>query len=400
MTHRERMLAAIRGEPTDRIPWAPRMDLWCIAQRARGTLPDQFEGLDTAGLADALDLGCHAVRADFTPARDPWDFALRGLGIENHPDSPYRIELRGLPMEFSHKGDTYRTRIQTSAGEVSCSLAHTTEMRREGISIPWVEEFAIRSVGDCDAVAEAFEHLVVVPTPDAYAAFRRRIGERGIAVTNGLLGASPMHGILHDLLPQEQFFYLYADEREAITRLAARMEPFWDRVLAAALGCEAEVVYWGANYDQNLTWPPFFTAEVAPWLKRSAERAHAAGKFLLTHTDGENQKLLPLYPACGFDVAESVCTQPMTRSTLREVRQGMGPRTTVWGGIPSVALIQDQMDDRAFEKYLDGLFAELGAGERLILGVSDNVPPDADLKRLDRITERVAAVGPVRPPAA
>ena len=400
MTHRERMLAAIRGQPTDRLPWAPRMDLWCIAQRARGTLPGRFEGLDTAGIADGLGVACHAVRADFTLARDPWDFALRGLGIENHPDAPFRVELRGLPMEFTHAGDTYRTQIQTSAGEVSFSLLHTAAMRREGISIPWVEEFAIRSVADCAAVAEVFEHLEVVPTPGAYAAFRRRIGGRGLAVANGLIGASPMHGILHDLLPQEEFFYLYADERDALARLARRMEPFWDHALAAVLGCEAEVVFWGANYDQNLTWPAFFTAEVAPWLTQAASRAHVAGKLLLTHTDGENQKLLPLYPGCGFDVAESVCPQPMTRCSLREVRQGMGPRTTVWGGIPSVALLQDQMDERAFESYLDDLFTGLGAGDRLILGVSDNVPPDADLKRLDRITERVAAFGPVCPPAA
>ena len=44
MTHRERMLAAIRGEPTDQLPWAPRMDLWYIAQRARGTLPKNLLG--------------------------------------------------------------------------------------------------------------------------------------------------------------------------------------------------------------------------------------------------------------------------------------------------------------------------------------------------------------------
>jgi hypothetical protein len=31
------------------------------------------------------------------------------------------------------------------------------------------------------------------------------------------------------------------------------------------------------------------------------------------------------------------------------------------------------------------------------LGVSDNVPPDADIDRLARITDRVAAFGPVRP---
>jgi hypothetical protein len=393
------MLAAMRGEPTERIPWAPRMDLWCIAHRARGTLPVEFQGRDTAGLADALGVACHAVRADFTLARSPGDFALRGLGLENHPDAPYRVELRDLRMEFSHEGDTYRTRIWTSAGEISFALVHTDAMRREGISIPFVEEFAIRSVADCEAVAEIFEHLEVIPTPDAYAAFHRRIGDRGVAVANGSIGASPMHGILHDLIPPEQFFYLYADERETLTRLARRMEPFCDQALTAALGCEAEVVFWGANYDQNLTWPAFFTTEVAPWLQRAAGRAHAAGKLLLTHTDGENQKLLPLYPACGFDVAESVCPQPMTRCSLREVRNGMGPQVTVWGGIPSVALLPDQMDDRAFGKYLDDLFAELGTGERLILGVSDNVPPEADLKRLDRIKERIEAFGPVQPSA-
>ena len=400
MTHRERMLAAILGEPTDRLPWAPRMDLWCIAHRARGTLPRKFQGLDTAGIADVLGVACHAVRADFTVARDPRDFMLRGLGIENHPDAPYRVELRGLRMEFSHEDESYRTRIWTSAGEVSFSLVHTAEMKREGISIPFVQEFAIRSVANCDAVAEIFEHLVVEPTPDAYARFRRRIGERGLAVANGSLVASPMHGILHDLMPPEQFFYLYADERDALTRLARRMEPWYDRALAASLRCEAEVVYWGANYDQNLTWPAFFLAEIAPWLQRAAGCAHAAGKLLLTHTDGENQKLLPLFPPCGFDVAESVCPQPMTRCSLREVRSGLGPRITVWGGIPSVALLPGQMDDRAFGSYLDDLFAGLGPGERLILGVSDNVPPDADLARLDRIKERVEAFGPVHPPAS
>lgn len=391
MNYREQMLAAIRGEGTARIPWAPRMDLWCIAQRARGTLPERFRGLDTAGISDVLGVACHAVRADFTLARDPWDFALRGLGIENHPDSPYRVELRGLPIVFHHEPGAYRTRILTSTGEISFTLVHTDEMKREGISIPFVRDFPIRSADDFAAIGEIFEHLVVIPTPEAYAAFHRRIGERGIAVGFGPLGASPMHFILHELVSQEDFFYLYADEREALTRLAGRMEPFCDQALDAALGCAAEVVYWGGNYDQNLTWPGFFQDEIAPWLKRASGRAHAAGKFLLTHTDGENERLLPLYPDCGFDVAESVCPRPMTRCTLREARAGMGPRTTVWGGIPSLALLPAHMDDRAFDAYLDDLFAEARSGRRLILGVSDNVPPDADLGRLDRIRDSIGA---------
>ena len=75
----------------------------------------------------------------------------------------------------------------------------------------------------------------------------------------------------------------------------------------------------------------------------------------------------------------------------------MGKATTVWGGIPSVALLDDSMSDPQFSSHLDSIFGELGTGERLILGVSDNVPPDASIDRLARISERVAAFGAVHP---
>lgn len=397
MTHRERMLATLQGEPTDQIPWAPRMDLWSIAHRARGTTPASLAGRNTVEIAQALGVACHAVGADFTRSEGR-DLILRGLGFDNHPDYPYRVELRDLPVEFERDGENLRTRIKTPAGEVFTHLQQTTQMAREGISLPFVKSYPIRSVDDFEAVAQVFEHLEVIPTPEAYAAFHRRVGEQGIAVAWGPLGASPLHLMLHDLVAMDQFFYLYMDEREALYQLAARMEPFFEALLEAQLACEAEVCFWGANYDRDLTWPPFFATEIAPWLQKVGDRLHAAGKYLLTHTDGENQGLLPFYPACGFDVAESVCPSPMTRCTLAEIRQGMGPHTTVWGGIPSVALLADAMDDSTFEAYLDELFDTLGAGDHLILGVSDNVPPDAQLARLERIKERIEAFGPIPSP--
>ena len=398
MTHRERMLATIRGEPTDKIPWAPRMDLWYIAQRARGTIPERFAGMNTFEMAEELDVACHAVGADFT-LPEGRDLALRGLGIDNHQDYPYRVEVRDLPIDFDNDRENLRTLVRTSAGEVSTHLYRTKQMAQEGISLAFVKDYAIRSVDDFEAVAQIFEHLEVIPTPEAYAAFKRRVGERGIAVARGPVAASPIHLMLHELVAMDQFFYLYADEPDAIRQLADRMEPFFDAALDALVACDAEVIFWGANYDQDLTWPPFFEAEIAPWLKKVSAKLHAAGKSLLTHTDGENRGLLPFYPACGFDVAESVCPHPMTQLTLAEIRQGMGPKVTVWGGIPSVALLDASMDDATFEAYMDDLFGALGAGARLILGVSDNVPPDANLARLEHIKARIEAFGPVHPPS-
>lgn len=396
MTHRERMLATIRGRPTDRIPWAPRMDLWYIAQRARGMLPEEFVGLDIVGIAEALDVACRAVGGDFTRAGSH-DISLLGLGLDNHPDYPFRVEVRGLQVDFVDDGENARTRIQTRAGEVFTHLYRDAQMTHNGISLPFVKAYVINSVDDFEAVAQIFDHLEVIPTPEAYAAFQQHVGDRGLAVAHGPRAASPMHLILHDLVAAEQFFYLYADSRESLHRLARRIERFFEAVLDALVVCDAEVVFWGGNYDQDVTWPAFFEVEVVPWLRKASDHLHAAGKLVLTHADGENWALLPLYPACGFDVAESVCPQPMTRCTLSEIRKGLGDETTVWGGIPSVTLLQDSMTDQAFDAYLDDLFGSLGGGDHLILGVSDNVPPDAKLTRLEQIKQRVTDFGPVQP---
>ena len=395
MTFKERMLAAVRGEDVDEIPWAPRMDLWYVAQRARGTLPKNLVGLNIGEVAEALGIGCHSLRADFTVARKPEDFILRGLGLDNHPDLPYRLEVRGMPVEFHHSADDYQTRFRVPAGEVSTHLRMTDQMRRDGITLPYVERYPIQSPDDFEALAQVFERIEVIPTPENYADFHRRIGDQGLAIANGLIGASPMHLIFHELISQQDFIYLYMDERERLVELAKRMEPLYEKVLAAVLACKAEGVYWGANYDDNLTWPNFFETEISPWLNKAADQHHAAGKFLLTHTDGENERLLPLYRKCNFDVAESVCPKPMTRCTLEQTREGMGPGITVWGGLCSIAFLKDSMNDDAFEANLDETFSHLGSGRRLILGVSDNVPPDALLPRLDRVKERIRAFGPV-----
>ena len=44
-THRERILAVMRGEMVDVIPFVPRLDLWWLANLSRGTLPREFEGM-------------------------------------------------------------------------------------------------------------------------------------------------------------------------------------------------------------------------------------------------------------------------------------------------------------------------------------------------------------------
>ena len=87
----------------------------------------------------------------------------------------------------------------------------------------------------------------------------------------------------------------------------------------------------------------------------------------------------------------------MTACTLKEIREGFGTKTTVWGGIPSTYLLESNMAEDSFEVYLDEMFREIGSGDRLILGVSDSVPPEAHLSRFEKIEQKIDEFGLVLP---
>jgi hypothetical protein len=187
----------------------------------------------------------------------------------------------------------------------------------------------------------------------------------------------------------ERFYYAMADYPDKVRRLAERMEGFFEAIRQTALDSEAEVAYIGGNYDDALTPPPIFRQHILPDLKRYAERLHARGKYLLTHTDGENRRLLPLYLEADFDVADSVCPYPMTRLTLEEVRTAFKDRVTIWGGIPSTQLCAGSATDEEFRRYTEDLIARYGHADRLVLGVSDMVTADAQLDRVKYLCDKI-----------
>src|SRR5512133_602259 len=105
MTHKQRMLATIRGQATDRIPWVPRLDLWHRANRQAGTLPAEYRDLTLMQLLDALGWGYHAVIPDFQDLRSPLDDADRALGLYNLHMMPLRTVLEGARREIRREGD-------------------------------------------------------------------------------------------------------------------------------------------------------------------------------------------------------------------------------------------------------------------------------------------------------
>ena len=396
MTHKERMLKAARGQTPDRLPYAPRIDLWFYANKVRGTLPDPYkdaEGPDEIAVSEGWAL--HKVVLEYM--HTGLDAIIdRVLGV-------YRIPAQGflsrLPADVERRvqksGDDIRVEYRTVRGTVSGTFVYTEAMRQSGISIPWIKEHLLKEPADYDAIGYIFEHMQVEPAYDGYLHWAESIGENGMPVMYALTAGSPMHHIMKILVDATDFYYRHRDQERLMLGLAEKIGVYYRKVYDLVARSPAEVALIGANFDDMLTYPPFFKDHIMPWLQEASEKLHPHGKRMLCHTDGENKGLMDLLLYCGMDIAEAVCPYPMTKVGIAEYYRRWSKKITIFGGIPSNILLADMTSDDAFEAYMTDLFQAISPGSRFILGVADATPPDASFERLRRIHALVQENGQI-----
>ncbi|HID74617.1 MAG TPA: hypothetical protein EYP56_01320, partial [Planctomycetaceae bacterium] len=114
MTHRERILAILDGEPPDQIPWIPRLAIWYEAHKRRGTLPEPYCGMSLRQVERAVFGG--------TAARDAIIYRTRLHGVEVRRHRP-------TPLETIEE-------YVTPVGTVWRKLQSTPQLRRDGIQVP------------------------------------------------------------------------------------------------------------------------------------------------------------------------------------------------------------------------------------------------------------------------
>ncbi len=396
MTRKERMLKTLRGERVDKIQWAPRLDLWYNAHKLAGTLPDEYKNASLIEICDHLDWGFHAVVPNFKQLRGPEDDMHRGLGVYNLNTMPFRTEFRDTDIAAEYRGDETVVTYKTPFGSISTKTVYDDAMRAAGISITHLAETPYKgSINDLKVIGHIFDNAEVLPNYEGFLEFSGLVGERGIPVGFLSLAGSPMHLLQRELMPMDQFFFAAHDYPDEMAECAGKIGKYYDRMFRVCADSPSDVFLCGANYDASVTYPPFFSEHIVPWLKRFADILHAEGKYLLTHTDGENTGLLEGYIESGIDIADSICPEPMTRLSLKEVRDYFNGRINIMGGIPSITLLKNTMDDTEFERFLDDFFTNLGAGDHIILGISDTTPPAAEFSRLKKIAQYIDNFGEV-----
>ncbi|MGA8573923.1 MAG: B12-binding domain-containing protein [Desulfobaccales bacterium] len=394
MTLKERMLMAARGELPEVLPYAPRFDLWYNANSYQGTLPRQHRERTADEIARAEGWALHKVIPELLKVKRHEENLHRGLGVYSLKENGYRIQLSSqIEVKVKQDGDLKRVEYHTPLGVVSVTEAITEEMRKAGASITWLQERAIKKVEDYRVLSFIFDNMTVVPDYARYAAWQAEIGDDGVACMMGTFSASGIHHIMRDLLEATDFYYEYKDHEREMRRLAESIERVYEQILRIVADSPAEVVLWGANYDDTITYTPFFAKEIKPYLQKVSRVLEEKGKLLISHCDGENRGLMDLIRDSGIHIAEAVCPFPMTKVKIEEYYQRWSPRLTIFGGIPQSLLLTETASEEDFQSYIDHFFKAVAPGSRIIVGIADTTPPNAVFDRLVRLGERIAKEG-------
>jgi uroporphyrinogen-III decarboxylase len=371
MNDRQRLLAIMAGQPPDRIPWIPRLQIWYDAHRRRGTLPHKYRGWTLRQIERDLGLG--------TPARN---------------GRVFRSELHDVEVRRDQTPHGLRTSYITPVGAVSTLERSSEILEQGGITGARLVEHMIKGPDDYQVVEYMVEHTTIVPTYDEYLAYEREIGDDGVPLVS--IGAEPMSHILRDLIGYNRAFYHLHDYRDHVLHLLAALREQAARILQVVLDSPARLILHGEHFDSQMTPPRLFREFMVPYFRPLAERLRERGKVLSCHADADTSLLLDLIVEAGFDMAECFVTAPMVPVTLAQARAAFSGRSgsplIIWGGIPSVMLC-DPVSDAEFEAYVLDLLRTVAPGEAFILGVADNVMAEAKLERIARVSEMVELYG-------
>ena len=107
--------------------------------------------------------------------------------------------------------------------------------------------------------------------------------------------------------------------------------------------------------------------------------------YELNHQHHPNSLLLPYLIDVPFDGLEALTAKPQGDVTLEEIKEAIGNKILL-DGIPSILFLPEYSDDyvRQYSQKVLEIFSP-----NLILGVSDELSPNGDIKKIEMIANMV-----------
>jgi hypothetical protein len=363
MTPRTRVLTILRGSQPDQVPWFGDLDYWASALVTDGKKPADFR--ESAAYIE-------------------WHREL-GVGFYLQGYFPFKTIL-DLEERTWRDGNRRYRELVTPLGK----LRECWEYLPLSYTEAPIEHF-VKSADDLPALRYVYEHTSW--EPDYRYALQRReeIGEQGILLS---------------YLPRSPFMYLVVIEAgiAAVTfaetsapddfaLTLATMTDAFERAARIAVDSPAETLMIPENLSSEVVGPRYYEKYVRAYEEKWFGEIARAGKHSFIHMDGTLKGLLAQVSSAGVNVIEAMTPLPAGDLAIDEWA-GVAKRaeTILWGGIPGI-YFTPHVNDEEFDRHVREVLEVMRTSPRYVLGVADQVPPDALERRVRRVEELVDQYG-------
>jgi hypothetical protein len=353
MTLRSNILARFKGEGGAAPLFLPDLTLWHAWHRERDTLPSAWRDFTLPQAARHLNAPIWAVVR-------PWHATTPGI-ITTSEESVVERAIRH----------------ETPFGTL------TTRFTRGPDGDWWLTEYPVKSTDDLAAARALIDARSYATNATDLAALRENVGEDGVIALE--LPMRPYSEILHAFLGWSEGLMLFAgDGRPALLEMLTVLEDKLQTLVEQVAALPGDLLLAPDNLDGQYISPRVFRDHFTGSYRRTGEAARRCGKPLVVHVGGPIRRILPLLAEAGVDGVEGIAGPPQSDATLAEARQIAGPGITLWGGIPQ-DLLQDIHAPEAFEAGVAEALRQTAGDPRMILGIADRVPVDAEFARLQAL---------------
>jgi hypothetical protein len=355
LSFRDMNLAVFRGEDPGGVLWQPRLEYWYDVNKRRGTLP---EHLKEARLLDVYDYCRASVRYFTMPLRSRY----RNVQVTERWEDEKRL----------------RRRWETPVGTLT-DVLHYDEW---GLSA-YNTEYKLKSPKDFKVLEFMLQDEEWYWDQEAYEQDLQRVGERGSP--QFYFRRSPIQGLFIEHTGFEKTIYLMHDYPALIQHYVEAALEADDAMYEVLCQAPVQILNLGENIDAAMDPPPIWSEHLVPYYCQRVEQLHAAGKSVHIHVDGAMKPLLPHLRDCPWDGIEAATPLPQGDVTLEEIKEALGDRVLL-DGIPALYFLPSFSTETLIEcvKQVVDLFYP-----RLVLGISDEMPPDGDIERVRLVGELV-----------
>jgi len=360
LTEEERILRVFEGKSIDKIPFNIRHEYWYFVNKANGTLPEKYKNLDLAEICK--DLGCS------------WR-CYSGYFVESCVNVSYEDDIKISSEEVGER--RVKTIIETPIGRLE-SLIGLDKWKLSSHPI----EFPVKSIDDIKILEYILERVKVSFNQEAYERLKLRV--RGNGIVSYFFPRSPLQALIYQYIGVPRIYKMLVKDKEKIEELMEYIKVYNEKFYEVMVRTPIKIFNLGENVDVRLTSPKLFKEYCLPYYQEVTSYLHKHHKFVDIHVDGYAKPLLNLLKETGVDGIEAITPELEEGLSLEYIKSCLGDEMIIMDGIPYLYLLPSISKEKLVS-YVEKIIKTFP--NSLILGISDEVPPPADIERIKLISD-------------